>query len=236
MPELARERDLLDGRDRAVDGDQQPRAARGQPPDGRRREAVAVADAVGQVAVDVGAERAQRAHEDRRRADAVDVVVAVDGDPRAGARRARRIIATASLDARERARRRAPRRPPGRRARASGSPSPRRTSTCASVRAHAELARAARATSLARAVGRSRSASARQRRRDGTASGADGSARRRYRLLSDGCVPASSRSRRMPSTYTSADADQRARDRLSRSPTSVGAFAGDRAAPETLTP
>ena len=46
-------------------------------------EAVAVVDAARQVPVDVGAERAQRAHEHGRRAHAVDVVVAVDGDPRA---------------------------------------------------------------------------------------------------------------------------------------------------------
>ena len=48
-----------------------------------RGEAVAVVDAAGQVPVDVGAERAQGAHEDRGRADPVHVVVAVHGDARA---------------------------------------------------------------------------------------------------------------------------------------------------------
>jgi hypothetical protein len=73
--------DLVDGRDRAVGGDQQARAAGGQALDGRGRQAVAVLRAAGQKPVDVGAERAQHADEDRRRADAVDVVVAVDRDP-----------------------------------------------------------------------------------------------------------------------------------------------------------
>ena len=82
MPERARERDLLDRGDRAVDRDQQVRAARGQLLDRRAREPVAVVDPARQVPVDVRAERAQRAHEDRGRAHAVDVVVAVDGDPR----------------------------------------------------------------------------------------------------------------------------------------------------------
>ena len=45
-------------------------------------EPVAVVDPARQVPVDVGAERAQRAHEHGGRGHAVDVVVAVDGDPR----------------------------------------------------------------------------------------------------------------------------------------------------------
>ncbi len=49
-----------------------------------RREPVAVLDAAGQEPADVGAERAQRADHDRGRADAVDVVVAVHGDPGSG--------------------------------------------------------------------------------------------------------------------------------------------------------
>ena len=52
----ARGGDLLDGGDRAVDGDQQLRPARGEPLDRRQRQAVAVVDAAGQVPVDVGPE------------------------------------------------------------------------------------------------------------------------------------------------------------------------------------
>ena len=80
MPAATRRRDLVDGGDRAVGGDQQLRPARGQALDRRRRQAVAVLAAAGQKPVDVGAERAQHADEDRRRADPVDVVVAVDRD------------------------------------------------------------------------------------------------------------------------------------------------------------
>ena len=82
-PGGARGGDLVDGRDRAVDGDQQAGAASGEPLDRREREPVAVVDPARQVPVDVGAERAQRTHQHGRRADAVDVVVAVHGDPRA---------------------------------------------------------------------------------------------------------------------------------------------------------
>jgi len=56
---------------------------RGEPLDRGGGQAVAVVDPARQVPVDVGPERAQRAHEDRGRGDAVDVVVAVHGDPRA---------------------------------------------------------------------------------------------------------------------------------------------------------
>ena len=81
-PGRARGRDLLDGGDRAVDGDQQVGPAGGEPLDGRHRQAVAVVDPARQVPVDFGAERAQRADEHGGGGDAVDVVVAVDGDPR----------------------------------------------------------------------------------------------------------------------------------------------------------
>ncbi len=87
--ELARESHLLDRRDRAVHGDQQPCAPRREPPHGRRVQAIAVACTVGQVEVDVRPQAPQRAHEHRGRADAVDVVVAVDRDPRALRRRGR---------------------------------------------------------------------------------------------------------------------------------------------------
>ena len=80
-PRRARGGDLLDGGDRAVDGDEQVGPALGQPPHGRLGEAVAVVDPARQVPVDVRAERAQRAHEHGRGGHAVDVVVAVHGDP-----------------------------------------------------------------------------------------------------------------------------------------------------------
>ena len=84
-PGRARGGDLLDRGDRAVDGDQQVGAARGKALDRGEGEPVAVVDPARQVPVDVRAERAQRAHEDRGRADAVHVVVAVHGDARAAA-------------------------------------------------------------------------------------------------------------------------------------------------------
>ena len=74
---------LLDRGDRAVHRHQEIRAAGGEPLDGRGGEPVAVVDPARQVPVDVGPERPQRPHEHGGRADAVDVVVAVDGDPRA---------------------------------------------------------------------------------------------------------------------------------------------------------
>jgi hypothetical protein len=73
---------LVDGGNRAVGRDQQPRAPLCQARDGRCREAVAVLAAAGQKPVHVGTECAQDHNEDRGRADAVDVVVAVHGDPR----------------------------------------------------------------------------------------------------------------------------------------------------------
>ena len=66
-PQLARERDLLDGRDRAVDGDQQPGAALSQPAHGRARSDRSRRGAVGHVPVDLGAQRAQRGRAPRSR-------------------------------------------------------------------------------------------------------------------------------------------------------------------------
>ena len=60
-----------------------PTPARGEPLDRGDREAVALVEAARQLPGRVGAERAQGADEHRRRADAVDVVVAEHGDPRA---------------------------------------------------------------------------------------------------------------------------------------------------------
>jgi hypothetical protein len=84
-PRGARRRDLLDRRDRAVHGHQQVGAALGEPRDRRGREAVPVVDPARQVPVDRRPDGPQRAHEDGRGGDAVDVVVAVDGDARAPA-------------------------------------------------------------------------------------------------------------------------------------------------------
>ena len=84
-PGRARGRHLLDRGDRAVDGHQQVRPALGEPGDGGGGEAVAVVDPARQVPVHLRAQRAQRAHEHRGGRDAVDVVVAVDRDPRAAA-------------------------------------------------------------------------------------------------------------------------------------------------------
>ena len=80
-PQLLRQGDLLDSGDPAVDGDQQLRAALGQLLDVGRAQPVAVGQPVGDQPVALGAQLAQRADQDRRRADAVDVEVAVDGDP-----------------------------------------------------------------------------------------------------------------------------------------------------------
>src|SRR5207253_1426121 len=63
------------------DGDEQARAASGEPLDRGRAQAVAVVEPAREHPVDVAAEGAQRAHENRRRAHTVDVVVAVHGDP-----------------------------------------------------------------------------------------------------------------------------------------------------------
>ena len=78
-------RDLVDRGDGAVGGEQQARAALGEPLHRRRAEPVAVLRAAGQVGVHVGSEDPQHAHEDGGRADAVDVVVAVDRRARARA-------------------------------------------------------------------------------------------------------------------------------------------------------
>ena len=52
-----------------------------QPLDRRRLQPVAVPQALGDEVDDVGAEQLERAPQDHRRGDAVDVVVAVDRDP-----------------------------------------------------------------------------------------------------------------------------------------------------------
>ena len=114
--------DLVDGGDRAVDRDQEPRPSSGESADRLERQAVAVAAPIRQEPVDVRAELAQAADEHGRRADPVAVVVAVDGDRRARTARGRgsdrrraRCRRTRSAD--ERRRRRGTRSPrPDRRA------------------------------------------------------------------------------------------------------------------------
>src|SRR5205807_8509191 len=65
----------------AVNGDQQPSTAGRDAADVLGREAVAILDPGGKKPADVRAESAKRADHDRRGADAVDVVVAMNRDP-----------------------------------------------------------------------------------------------------------------------------------------------------------
>ena len=112
----------------------------GEPRDRVARDAVALLEAARQVPADVGAELAQRQHGERGRADAVDVVVAVDADPlaalrpRLGSARPRPPCRRAGAG-----RGRCPRASRNARA-ASGRRSPRRTSTRGRHLADAELA------------------------------------------------------------------------------------------------
>ena len=79
--------DLLDlghGADPAVDRDQQPGPPLAEVIQRAGAEAVAVAEPVGDQPVAIGAGAAQGGDHDRGRADAVDVVVAVDRDPLPG--------------------------------------------------------------------------------------------------------------------------------------------------------
>ena len=79
--ELARAPRRVGAADAAVDRDDQRDAVGVQPIDRRRLQAVAVLQPLGDEVDDVGAEQFERAAQDDRRRDAVDVVVAVDGDP-----------------------------------------------------------------------------------------------------------------------------------------------------------
>jgi hypothetical protein len=74
-------RNLLDRADPAVGRDHKLGAAAAQFLDARHRQPVSVGEPVGDQPVAFRTERAERGDEDRRRADAVDVVVAVDRDP-----------------------------------------------------------------------------------------------------------------------------------------------------------
>ena len=115
IPSSRAARDLLDGGDRAVDGDQQPRAARREPAtvarsDRSRRARGRAGTSRRRRQARAARARAPRSSRCRRRRSRRG------RDPLAGARRARENRADRLLDAREAARRGAPRRP-GRRAR-----------------------------------------------------------------------------------------------------------------------
>src|SRR5581483_10375729 len=75
---------LVDRRDPAVDGDDEAAALGRQARERLAGDAVALLEAARQVPVDLGAELAEGQDGERGRADAVDVVVAVDADPGAG--------------------------------------------------------------------------------------------------------------------------------------------------------
>ena len=79
--ELARAARRLGAADAAVDRDDQRDAVGVQPLDRRRLQPVAVLQPLGDEVDDVAAEQLERAAQDHRRRDAVDVVVAVDRDP-----------------------------------------------------------------------------------------------------------------------------------------------------------
>lgn len=78
--ELARQRRLFHGRDAAVDADDDLGAIRSQRPERRRVQAVTLLVAIGDVRTDHDAELPERAHQNGRTRDAVDVVVPVDDD------------------------------------------------------------------------------------------------------------------------------------------------------------
>ena len=79
-------RDFVDGAGAAVDGDEEGGAVAVESRDGGRVEAVAFAEAIGDIGDDAGAQRAQRLGHEGDGGDAVDVEVAEDGDRLAGRR------------------------------------------------------------------------------------------------------------------------------------------------------
>ena len=95
-PQLLGVRDLLDRRDPAIDREDQPGFLAGEARQRLAGQAVALFEAARKMPVDLGAELAQHGDGQRRRADAVDVVVAVHADrlpvgDRCADRRARRL-------------------------------------------------------------------------------------------------------------------------------------------------
>ena len=87
-PELRGAGHRVDGRDAAVDRDEQANAVARQPLDRLDGQAVALVEPAREMRLDLGAEPAQHRHGKRGRADAVRVVVAVDADRLAGRDRA----------------------------------------------------------------------------------------------------------------------------------------------------
>ena len=83
-PKLLRQPHLLHRRDPAIDGDDQPGVPLRKPLDVGGLEPVAIRQAVGDQPVALGAQLAQRPDQERRRADPVDVEIAVDRNPLAG--------------------------------------------------------------------------------------------------------------------------------------------------------
>jgi len=79
-PEGARLGDLLHGGDSAVHGQHEADTVAGETREGVARDAVALLEAAREVPVGLGAQLAQDEDGERRRADAVDVIVAVDAD------------------------------------------------------------------------------------------------------------------------------------------------------------
>ena len=77
-------RHAFDARDAVVHRDEQVRLALSSQIDQLRRQAIAQLEAVGHEIVDVGAEKAQRAHADRAGGGAVGVVVGDDQEPLTG--------------------------------------------------------------------------------------------------------------------------------------------------------
>jgi hypothetical protein len=106
---LLRRPDFLDGGDPAVDGEDEAHALAGETRQRLAAHAVALLEPARQVVGDVGAELAQDEHRQRRRANAVGVVVAVDADPRPGRNgRADRLARLAHVAEQERIVRRQP--------------------------------------------------------------------------------------------------------------------------------
>src|SRR6266566_1954189 len=90
--------DLLDGGDPAVDGEDEPAALVGESREGLALHAVALLEAARKVPLHVCAELAEHEDGERRRADAVGVVVTVHADPLAGRdRRPDRLAGTAHV-------------------------------------------------------------------------------------------------------------------------------------------
>ena len=86
-PELSRARNLVDGSDSTVDRHHEPEALLGNPCERLLGDAVPLLEAAREMPLDIGSELAQDDDRKRRRADAVDVVVAVDADPCPGRNR-----------------------------------------------------------------------------------------------------------------------------------------------------